>query len=69
MEEEINKIKEMISFDGFKNVFFIFTRFCESNREAYERTEEEYMRRYSAGTKYASYDSFRKIKNRNLKSN
>ena len=69
MEKEIAEITEMISFEGFKNVFFIYTRYCESNREAYEKTEKEYLRRYSAGTKYASYDSFRKIKNRNLKSN
>lgn len=70
MEEEISNVKEMISYNGFEKVYLIFCRLCDiTNKEAYERTEEEYNSRYNAGRRYASYNSFRIIKNRHSKIN
>ena len=57
----------MISVSGFLRVFFQNLKDYGTQSEAYEATELEYEQTYNAGRRYASYDSFRKTKNRVIK--
>ena len=61
--------KELITTDGFINVFIRNTNKYRTQVEAYEATEAEYQKMYNVGRRYASFDSFRQVKNRRAKVN
>lgn len=61
-------ILRLLSQDGFIERFHEFTREEKTYQEAYFRTESEHLRWFGK-TRYANYDSFRKIKERKYKGN
>jgi lipoate-protein ligase A len=57
--------RDMISPTGFIKAFFENLKKFETSAQAYEHTEQEYMDTHNTTSrKYASYQSFMKIKNR-----
>ena len=65
MEERL----ELITTQGFMEAYFRNLKSCSTQIEAYEATELEYQEMYKAGRRYSSYDSFRQLKNRQMKNN
>lgn len=55
-----------LSHESFENLFFSFMKDCDTNVEAYERTESKHEEFFET-RKYSSYDSFRKVQSTRLK--
>ena len=51
---------------GFENRYLANIKLCSTYKSAYEKTELEYQEAFSK-RRYASYDSFRQIRSRNMK--
>ena len=51
---------------GFESRFSYNVKLCETYKDAYERTEQEYESNFKT-RRYASYDSFRQVRTRRLK--
>lgn len=60
---------ELISAQGFLDAYFVNLKIHDTQIEAYDATEKQYEEKYGAGRRYASYNSFRIIKNRQMKAN
>jgi hypothetical protein len=58
----------MIKVEGFITRYFQNLKKCKTNEEAYQATAEEYRKAFGHD-KYSGYESFKKVKNRKLKSN
>jgi len=62
---DINKAIELNSTEGFVQIYYRHLANSKTAREAYEKTEEEH-RHFFKKNRYASWDSFRVVKNRKL---
>ena len=62
---DINKALELNTTEGFLMHYYRNLAVVQTPREAYLKTEEEH-RNFFKKNRYASWDSFRVIKNRNL---
>lgn len=60
------KLADLITPNGFNDVFESFLPECESKIEAYYKTEEIYKKEVG-DTKYSSYNSFRVVRERILR--
>ena len=60
--------KDLISVDGFITAYMENCLWATSCKEAYLATEKEYQQIHKTGRRYSSYDSFRNVKNRILRS-
>jgi hypothetical protein len=58
----------MIKVEGFISRYFYNLKKYKTNEQAYQATAEEYRKAFGHD-KYSGYESFRKVKNRKLKSN
>ena len=61
-------ILKLVSFDGFNQRYEQNMRVCNTYKNAYLKTEEQYEGVFGQ-KKYASYDSFRIIRSRKMKKN
>ena len=61
-------ILKLISFEGFNQRFEQNMRVCNTYKNAYLKTEEQYKDVF-VEKKYASYDSFRIVRARKMKKN
>tara|TARA_R100000664_G_scaffold4828_1_gene9559 strand:+ start:2092 stop:2307 length:216 start_codon:yes stop_codon:yes gene_type:complete len=61
-------ILKLISFEGFNQRFEQNMRVCNTYKNAYLKTEEQYKDVFGE-KKYASYDSFRIVRARKMKKN
>jgi|GEM_PF-6262636 len=62
--DEIN----LLTLDGFIKRYFQHLKTAKTNEEAYLLTASEYKKKFGID-RYSGYESFRKVKNRKLKSN
>ena len=66
-EEKITaRIIKLTTVDGFIQEFWKMAQHCRTYNEAYEALENEYMG-YFKRRRYASYDSFRTVRDRKNK--
>lgn len=64
----MGKEGNLLSLDGFIQRYFYYLKKAKTNEEAYHLTAKEYKELYGMD-RYSCYDSFRRVKNRKLKSN
>lgn len=67
MENE-NLTFQLVSVDGFIRRYMQHLSGDLTQQQAYDMTESEYNKCFGK-TRYSSYDSFRQVKNRKLKTN
>jgi len=60
--------EHFITTGGFIKRYMANLKKCRTNEDAYNLTEEEFMKEFGTN-KYSSYDSFRVVKNRRFKKN
>lgn len=60
------KIIGMLSANGYVDRFYAHCKTCATDKEAYEKTEAEFRTHFNQ-KKYSSYDSFRVVRDRQLR--
>jgi hypothetical protein len=62
------KIKRFSTTSGFIAEYFANLKVTKTQMDAYEMTEKEFLRIFGR-RKYKNFDSFRQLKNRNIRGN
>ena len=60
------RVKQLITFNGYLQVFYENCRITKTCFEAWEKTEQEYAQIFGQN-RYSCYESFRVVRERKLK--
>lgn len=66
MEKTQENILKLLDLQGFIDYYYKICLDFDTNQEAYERVESIHLE-YFGKRKYSNYNSFRSVRNRNLK--